>query len=110
MSCRNLILMGSLVTLAVTNPHDFDLYVDEVSRLAHNRWCRHPQNEWCEILSPITRSILPWTLKPATQTQNYVVLTVFHTRLPCLDIFGIGIAGQHIIWPLPDTQTGRCQF
>ncbi|MEM9119977.1 MAG: hypothetical protein AAGD09_19140 [Cyanobacteria bacterium P01_F01_bin.56] len=110
MSFRNLILMGCLVALAVTNPRGPDHYVSEVSRLTHSRWCRQSQNEWCEILSPITRPMLPWTLKPATQTRSYVILTVFHTRLPCLDIFGVGIAGQHIIWPMPDTQTGRCQF
>ena len=107
---KHLFLLASLVTLAITNPRDPDRYIREVSRQAHGIWCNQPQNEWCEFVSPITRPVIPWVLKATTQTENYIFFTFSHTRLPCVDIFGVGIVGQQIIWPVSDRDTDICDF
>lgn len=107
---KYLFLISSLVALVITNPRDPGRHIREVSRQAHGIWCNQPQDEWCEFVSPITRPVVPWALKAATQTESYVFFTFSHTRLPCVDIFGIGIAGQQIIWPVSDRDTDFCNF
>jgi len=101
-------LVLSLVVLAVTNPHSKIRYLREVSREFHEDWCLQPEGELCEMVAPMSQPFLQVFLIPFTQANDYWFLTVFYTRLPCIDILGIGIAGQFIIFPMPDENASVC--
>jgi hypothetical protein len=105
-----LLIAAKLLTLLMANPHEKSQYLRSVSKQVHKVWCEQPEGELCEIATPITRQALPIFLSAFTETYNYQVLTFFHTQLPCLDIFGVGIAGQILVFQKLDEDAEICNF
>lgn len=105
LGCTGAILATAFITNSPSKAEHARIIVEH----AHTQWCTDPGSEVCEFLSPLTRPALQSAIYFYTTTHNRGLFTTYQTRLPCLDIYGISVFGQHLIWPAFDRYSSTCQ-
>lgn len=95
------IVVGSL---AYTNPRTLGPYVEAVVQYGAGNLCEQPEEMGCEVaceaVAPVTKGLMQGALYLYTEKpQNFGVLTLYRTRLPGLEIRGVGLGGEVFVWP-----------
>ena len=98
----------------LTNPRTKAPYIDRILHESPKRFCQQPEETLCESLcegilsvtQPIVREGL--TLYTA-QPKNFGFFTLYATRLPGLEIYGVGISGQILLWSPSKIPPSVCQ-
>lgn len=99
---------GAAIALLTNNPSQGD-YAQVLTDRFHGQRCQQTEAELCELLSPLTRPTLKGLLYAYTTSYDYQFFTIFETRMPCLDVYGLNLFGIHFVKPVPDQETISCR-
>jgi hypothetical protein len=89
------------VCLMQTNPIRKEDYLDYISPRFGEALCQRDFSEIRRVegLSLLTTSVARGFLSLHTEpSKNYLLFTVYETRLPVCKIYGVGVAGQFFVW------------
>jgi len=100
------VLLGSLF---FTNTQDPSRYAKSVAERSQMILCVEPDSEICKAIQPLARPVVGGIVRMYTTSENRIFFSTYQTEMPCLDIYGIGILKQHIIWPVP-SDSANCQL
>lgn len=105
------IVVGSL---AYTNPRTLGPYVEAVVNHGAGTLCEQPGELGCEVaceaMAPVTKGLMQGALYLYTEKpQNFGVLTLYRTRLPGLEIRGVGLGGEVLVWPPGALPVNLCE-
>jgi len=102
-------IAAGLTVLAVTNPNNHSEYARNIAVKSPEIFCVDPDGEICKAFGPLARPLVGGIVRIYTTSQNRIFFTTYHTEIPCLDIYGIGIVEQHIVWPVA-SDSDSCQL
>ena len=99
--------------LAYTNPRTLGPYVEAVAQHGAGNLCEQSGELGCEVaceaMAPVTKGLMQGALYLYTEKpQNLGVLTLYRTRLPGLEIRGVGLGGEVLVWPLGSLPVNLC--
>ncbi|MBD2109303.1 hypothetical protein [Nodosilinea sp. FACHB-13] len=94
------IVVGSL---AYTNPRTLGPYVETVVNHGARNLCEQPGDLGCEVaceaVAPVTKGLMQGALYLYSEKpQDLGVLTLYRTQLPGLEIQGVGLGGEVLVW------------
>lgn len=100
--------------LAYTNPRTLGPYVEAVAQHGAGNLCEQPGDLGCEMaceaVAPVTQRLMQGALYLYTEKpQNFGVLTLYRTRLPGLEIRGVGLGGEVLVWPPGALPVNLCE-
>ena len=65
----------------------------------------------CQRLRPITEPLVHGVVYLYTDSPtNYIFFTKYTTRLPARTVYGIGVAGQFVVWPKREKESWGCEI
>lgn len=97
------VLVGLISTVLMqTNPRQKSGYLNVATPLVQTQCCAQTwgrDGATCRTLKPFMQPLIRKMLDLYTQApRNYILFTVYSTRLPWTDIHAVGIAGQYLFW------------
>jgi hypothetical protein len=100
----------TLGALICTNPYRKIHYVQKVAIQAQTIWCANAESQTCETIARWPQPLLVSVIYSRTSSRNYYAFTTFHTSVPCLNIYGLGLGGRYWIRPVFDEDISLCHW